>query len=64
MHSQTSGISSTWSQNFVVFAKSSEDMIQVEDEDIAVAAPTGDAPTTSEWSTILLPTKMQFILEV
>ena len=28
------------------------------------AAPTGDAPTTSEWSTILLPTKMQLILEV
>ena len=26
--------------------------------------PTGDAPTTSEWSTILLPTKVQLILEV
>ena len=27
-------------------------------------APTGGAPTTSEWSTILLPTKAHFILEV
>ena len=26
-------------------------------------APTGDAPTTSEWSTILLPTKVRLILE-
>ena len=26
--------------------------------------PTGDAPTTSEWSTILLPTKVCLILEV
>ena len=25
---------------------------QVENEDIVEAAPTGDAPTTSEWSTI------------
>ena len=25
--------------------------------------PTGDAPTTSEWSTILLPTKVRIILE-
>ena len=28
------------------------------------AAPTGDAPTTAEWSTILLPTKVPLILEV
>ena len=26
-------------------------------EDVVGAAPTGDAPTTSEWSSILLPTK-------
>ena len=26
--------------------------------------PTGDAPTTSEWSTILLPTKVRLILEI
>ena len=28
------------------------------------AAPAGDAPTTSELSTILLPTKVRLILEV
>ena len=28
------------------------------------AAPTGDAPTTPEWSTILLPNKVGLILEV
>ena len=28
------------------------------------AAPTGDAPNTSEWSTILLPTNVRLILEV
>ena len=37
---------------------------QVKNEDAVGAAPTGDAPTTSEWSTILLPTKVRFILEV
>ena len=30
--------------------------IEVENEDLVEAAPTGDAPTTSEWSTISLPT--------
>ena len=30
--------------------------VEVENEDVVGAAPTGDAPTTSEWSTILLPT--------
>ena len=34
---------------------------QVENEDIVGAAPTGDAPTTSEWSTIVLPTKMRLV---
>ena len=33
-------------------------------KDVVEAAPTGDAPATSEWSTILLSTKMQLILEV
>ena len=32
-------------------------------EDVVGAAPTGDAPTTSEWSTILLPTKAGIISE-
>ena len=36
---------------------------QVLNEDVVGAAPTGDVPTTSEWSTILLPTKVRLILE-
>ena len=36
----------------VVFAQSTE------------AMPTGAAPTTSEWSTVLLPTKVRLALEV
>ena len=35
----------------------------VENEDVVGAAPAGDAPTTSAWSTILLPTKVRLILE-
>ena len=31
---------------------------QVEYEDVVGAVSTGDAPTTSEWSTVLLPTKV------
>ena len=33
-------------------------------EDVAGAAPTGDALTTSEWLTIALITKVRRILEV
>ena len=47
----------------VVFAQSIEARCYVENEDVVGAAPTDDAPTTSEWS-ILLPTKVQLILEV
>ena len=47
----------------VVCAQSIEARCQVENEDVAGAAPTDDAPTTSEWPTILLP-KMWLILEV
>ena len=36
----------------------------VENEDVVGAAPTGDAPTTSEWSTMLLATKVRLILEI
>ena len=39
-------------------------MWSIENEDAVGAAPTGDAPTTSEWSTILLPTKVCLVLEV
>ena len=33
-------------------------------EDVVRAVETGNAPTTSEWSTSLLPTKVHLILEV
>ena len=35
-----------------------------ENEDVVGAAPEGDAPTTYEWVTILIPTKVHLILEV
>ena len=35
-----------------VFVQSIEAGCWVENEDVVGAAPTGDAPTTSEWSTI------------
>ena len=47
-----------------VFAESLEARCQVENEDVVGAAPTGDAPTTSEWSTISLPTKVRLVLEI
>ena len=37
----------------VAFAQSIEARCKVENEDVVGAAPTGDAPATSEWSTIL-----------
>ena len=37
--------------------------LKIENEGVIGAAPTGDAPITSEWSTILLPTKVRLILE-
>ena len=36
----------------VVFAQSIEAECQADNEDVVGAAPTGDAPTTSEWSWI------------
>ena len=47
-----------------VFAESLEARCQVENEDVVGAAPTRDASTTSERSTILLPTKVRLILEI
>ena len=47
----------------VVFAQYIEAKCWVENEDVVGAAPTGDAPTTYEWSTIWLPTKVRLILE-
>ena len=46
------------------FAQSIEARCCVENEDVVGAAPTGDAPTTSEWSSILLTTKVHLILEI
>ena len=48
----------------VAFAQPIEARCWVENADVVGAAPTGDAPTTSEWSTILFPAKGQLILEV
>ena len=48
----------------VFFAESLEARCQVENEDVVGAAPTGDAPTTSEWSTLLLPSQVRLVLEV
>ena len=47
----------------VVCAQSTEAKCWVDNEDVVGAAPTGDAPTTSELSTILSPTKVPLILE-
>ena len=47
-----------------VFVESLEARCQVDNEDVVGAAPTGDAPTTSEWSTILLPTMVWLILQI
>ena len=53
-----------WSCFTVVFAQSIEARCWVENEDVIGGAPTGDAPTTSERSTILLPIKVHLMLEV
>ena len=47
----------------VVFAESIEARCSVENEDVVGAAPPGAAPTTSEWSTILLPVRVRFIVK-
>ena len=47
-----------------IFAQSIEARYYAENEDVVGAAATGDAPTTSEWSTILLPTRVRLILDV
>ena len=70
---KVSNIRHTKSQNLndsrlvleIVFTQSIEAGYKVEnhDEDVVGATPTGDAPTTSEWSTILLPTKVRLVLE-
>ena len=66
---KVSNIRRTKSQNLsdcglVLHGQSFETRCYVENEDVVGAAPTGDAPTTSEWSTILLPSQVWLILEV
>ena len=48
----------------VVCAQSIEAQCKIGNEDAVGAAPTGDAPTTSEWPTVLLPVKVWLILEI
>ena len=48
----------------VVFVQYIEARCSVKNEDVVGAVPTGDASTTSEWSTISLPTEVCLILEV
>ena len=48
----------------VVYAQSIEARCWVENEDVVGSAPTGDAPSTSELSTILLATKVRLMLEI
>ena len=52
------------SRHAVVFVQYIKARCRVENEDVVGAAPTGDASTTSEWSTILLPAKVRLVLEV
>ena len=47
----------------VAFAQTVETRCSVENEDVVGAAPTGDAPTISEWWTFLLPTKVHRVLD-
>ena len=51
------------SRHAIAFVQSIEARCSVDNEDVVGAAPTGAAPTASEWSTILLP-KIHLILEV
>ena len=46
----------------VVFDQTIETRCSIVNEDAVVVEPTGDAPTASEWSTILLPTKVRLLL--
>ena len=38
--------------------------VKVKNDDVVEAAPAGDAPTTFEWTTVILPTKVRMILEI
>ena len=48
----------------MILAQSIKARCWVENEYVVRAAPTGDALTTSEWSTMLLPIEVRLILDV
>ena len=48
---------------WVIQSQSIEARCEVDNEDAVGAAPTGDAPTTSEWSIILFSNMVRLILE-
>ena len=52
IYRKLSNIRRTKSRLEVAFAQSFKARCLVENEDVVGAAPIGDAPTTSEWSTI------------
>ena len=68
-HRQTSNIRGSKYQNLiffsfclaVIFVQSIEAECYVANEDVVGASPTSGAPTTSEWSTIPLPSKVGLI---
>ena len=68
IYRQISNISRTKSQNWnvsrLVLLQYIEAMCWVGDEGVVGVASIGDTPTTSEWSTNLLPTKGRLILDV
>ena len=68
IYRKTSNISRTKSQYINVFRLVMQLSLHIEAmcsvENVSGAAPTGDAPITSEWSTILLPTKVRLISDV
>ena len=69
LYHQTSNISRTKSLNLnvspiILQLSLSNPLRPGENEDVVGAAPTGDDPTSSERTTILLPTKVRLILEV
>ena len=73
LYRQISNISRSKSQNLntkcflsslaIVFTQSIEARCQVGNEGLVGAAPTGDAPATSEWSTLILTSELPLILE-
>ena len=63
-HTKIKNLKCFLSRLAVVFVQSIEARYWVENEDVVGAAPRGDAPTTSQWSTISLPTGVHLILEV